>query len=98
MRNMIFLRGWLAWFAASGKSRADHFISMETFTAFIVKDTMLLLYILVCGERYSDRPFAPWPLGSGELAPSARSACSSPASPHSVGGAALVWKQRCSRR
>ena len=39
---------------------------METFAAFIVKDSMLLLYILLMGERYSDQPLAPWLLGSDQ--------------------------------
>jgi hypothetical protein len=66
LRNLIFLRFWLAWFKASGTSRADHFISMETCSAFIIKDTMLVLYILLHGQQYADQPLATWLLGSDQ--------------------------------
>jgi hypothetical protein len=58
-RNLIFLRYWSAWIGATGMSRAQHFISMQTFKAFIVKDTLIILLFLVWAERFPDKPFCP---------------------------------------
>jgi hypothetical protein len=66
MLNLIFLRYWHGWIEATG-SAAHHFISIQTFRAYIVKDSALLLLVLLFGSKFRDKPFTPWLWGSNQL-------------------------------
>ena len=64
--NLVFIRWWLDWIEVSGKPADTHFISMETHAANDISDQMLIHLVLLWGRYFSDRPFAPWLVGSDQ--------------------------------
>lgn len=66
--NLVFLRYWHGWIVATG-SPAHHFISIQTFRAYLLKDMGLLLLILMFGStpELRRKPFTPWLWGSNQI-------------------------------
>ena len=65
-RNLVFLRYWHAALQVTGRSTAQHFISMQTFKAFVLLDHAMVLLVLLWGKHFSHLPFPTWLIGSDQ--------------------------------
>eukprot|EP00966_Prymnesium_polylepis_P336918 7391810-Prymnesium_polylepis.1 len=70
MNNLVFVRWWLDWIEVTGRSSSS-FMSMETHAAHVIQDHMLVMVVLLWGQRFPDKRDQP----RFESCPLARIAC-----------------------